>query len=396
MNPTFGRWKHERAPDLWPEIQRRLELGAEVGTATTAPRRLTPARVTGLVVATAVVGLGVWAIVQMSNLTSRHISPGREGARAIVRIDVGGPPQQIAVGEGAAWVHVGAGDGTEGLWRIDTRTLQAVRVPGLVGVEWLAAGPEGVWVGVCPEGSINLCPGGKIVRIDPISLRIIAEISTPQPFQMAGGAGYVWAQVAEDGGGMTLLKIDPRTNRVVDRFECCDGLLAVGEGAVWAATDNILTKIDPAKGESIGREGLNDPEGTRRVNACRFAVGEGSVWVSSCDGDSDVLLQVDPNTLEVTGQILFSGLPRLPLQTVGEGWVWVVEQQLTGNGRELNLMRINPRSLDLEREIDLGSDEPPEFAFFGPGPPPLFLDAGEGAVWVSDSAHGEVIRFDPR
>lgn len=301
----------------------------------------------------------------------------------ITRIEVGGPPQPIVAGQGAAWVHVGSRDGSEQLWRVDARTGEAVGVPGLIGIEWPAAGPEGVWVGVCPQGSGDLCPGGKIVRIEPVSLQALEEISSEQPFQIATADGYVWANVADEAGGMRLLKIDAATNRVVGRFACCEGVLAAGEGAVWVA------QIDPATGEPTERAGLHDPE-RDRLNACRLAAGEGAVWVTTCDGQADVLLRVDPETLKVTGRIRFDGLPRL---AVGEGWVWVVEQPVHGPGNTLTLFRIDPQTLQRYEPVELSSGKPPEFSFYGPGPAPLFLDAGEGAVWVSDFVDGEVIRI---
>jgi hypothetical protein len=394
MRPALDRWRHEPGPDLWPDIQRRLELGAEVDGATLGPRRLTPGRVTALFVAAAVAGLGVWAVVQMTNLTGREDSSGRGGELGpIARIEVGGPPQPIAVGQGAAWVHVGMEDGSEQLWRVDSQTGEAVRVPGLVGVRGLAAGREGVWVGLCTEESDGGCPGGKIVRIDPISLRVLAEIPTRVPLQIATSEGYVWADIVDDDGERKLLKIDSETNNLVGRFGCCWGLLAAGEGAVWVAQHNILARIDPVTGEVTARVGLNDQARTQPVNACRLAVGEGAVWVSTCDGGSDLLLRIDPATLEVTRRIRFEGLPRL---AVGEGWLWVAEQRLDGNGYALTLFRYDPRTLDRERTIDLSSEEPPQFSIIGPGSPPLFLDAGEGAVWVSDFARGEVIRIDTR
>jgi hypothetical protein len=386
---NLERWRHEPAPNLWPEIQRRLELSAEVREqAPIAGRRRTRAAAR-LGLAAAIVAAVAWGLLQVAGRfrgvsePSVTIEPG-----GITRIDVGGPPQSVAAGAGAAWVGVGVELGSTQLWRVDAETGEATRVPDLRGVQWPAAGPEGVWTGVCPDDTSGACTGGKIVRIDPATLLPLAEIPVPQPLQMETGHGYVWANIADPQA--PLLKIDPATNRVVDRLPCCHGLLSVGEGAVWMVEGSALVKIDPASGQEIARTELRDP--------CVLEAGMGAVWVATCESVTENLLyRIDPETLQTVAMIRLPGLYKM---SAGAGWLWLAGPRVdapTANGYGIKISRIDPRTNGLEEE--LVSIEPIQgrrqhFIRTGPSPPSAFIDIGDGAVWVSDFGDGQMIRIE--
>lgn len=391
MSPgNLERWRHEPAPDLWPEIQRRLELSAEVREEAPAAAWQKGIRtIVRLGLAAGVVSLLGWGMLQMAGLfrgdrlgSGVTLEPG-----GITRIDVRGPPQPLAAGAGAAWVSVGAGDGSVQLWRIDARTRQATRVPELTGVQWPAAGREGVWTGVCPDGTSDGCPGGKIVRIDPATLRLLAEIPVPQPLQIATGHGYVWANIADRQA--PLLKIDPATNRVVDRLPCCHGLLSVGEAAVWMVEGSSLVKIDPASGQEIGRTGLRDP--------CVLEAGVGAVWVATCESlTENILYRIDPETLRTVARIRIPGLYQM---SAGVGWLWLAGPSVDGPSLDasgIEVSRIDARTNGLEEELAFIEPIPgrQHHVIIGPGPPSAFIDVGEGAVWVSDFGDGQMIRLD--
>jgi len=94
----------------------------------------------------------------------------------------------------------------------------------------------------------------------------------PDPTDVAVGGGAVW--ISETDG--TLLRIDPRLDRIVASIPACRNALAVayGEGAVWVACgDDTVVRIDlatdaPGRPISVGRL----PRG--------IAAGEGAVWVT--------------------------------------------------------------------------------------------------------------------
>lgn len=387
---NLERWRHEPAPNLWPEIQRRLELSAEVReeapVAGWQGHMRTAAR---LGLAAAVVGAAAWGMLQVAG----HFRGDRSGRGVTIepdsmtRINVGGPPQPVAAGAGAAWVSVGTVDGSQQLWRIDAGTGEATQVPDLTGVQWPAAGSEGVWTGVCPDDTSGACPGGKIVRIDPATLRPLAEIPVPQPLQMETGHGYVWANIADPQA--PLLKIDPATNRVVDRLPCCHGLLSVGEGAVWMVEGSSLVKIDPASGLELARTQLRDP--------CVLEAGAGAVWVATCESVTENLLyRIDPETLRTVAMIRIPGLYKM---SAGAGWLWLAGPRVDApglDGSAIEVSRIDPRTNGLEEElvsIDPIHGRQQHFRT-GPSPPSSFIDVGDGAVWVSDFGDGQMIRIE--
>jgi DNA-binding beta-propeller fold protein YncE len=85
--------------------------------------------------------------------------------------------------------------------------------------------------------------------------------------------------VARSGpGGDVVLRIDPRTNRVVDRFPVDPPSgLAFGHGSVWAtsAGHGTLSRIDPQTGEVVAKIEV----GRRAVDVAADE-GSGAVWVA--------------------------------------------------------------------------------------------------------------------
>ena len=171
-----------------------------------------------------------------------------------------GSTTDLAVGEGAVWVGNGRGDA--GPVGSSIRPASPVSIGGddhrdrhrgsaqlcpagavdsgeyrTLGVSQLAVGAGAVW-------AIN--PDLSVSRIDADTGARIAIIPVEAGGAIAAGEG-VWAIAAE---APHVLRIDPRTNKVVQRIELeADSLtgLAVGGGSVWA-TDletGSLWRIDP-------------------------------------------------------------------------------------------------------------------------------------------------------
>ncbi|MGH2859087.1 MAG: hypothetical protein ACRDMJ_16555, partial [Solirubrobacteraceae bacterium] len=92
------------------------------------------------------------------------------------------------------------------------------------------------------DGSLWVAGHGHVTRLDPETGRVQARIQVPADTvgsaQLASGAGSVWAAYT---GPSTLLRIDPRTDRLVARIGLGGlsdgGGVAFSDGLVWVSED---------------------------------------------------------------------------------------------------------------------------------------------------------------
>jgi YVTN family beta-propeller protein len=233
--------------------------------------------------------------------------------------------------------------------------VEKIRVPA--GPAWLATGFGSVWV--------SKSESKQVLRIDPLSNRVIASIpvgSDPE-LGIGIGLGSVWVADTKDH---SITQIDPRKNRVVrviaaDIAEDPEGSIGVGEGSLWFLTNGnggdsgVLARLDPVSGKVVAHIPV-------RPKSHAVIVALGSVWVTS-SGDG-VVTRIDPSTNRVTAQIAVHPSPRF--MAAGFGSIWVLTQ---GDG---SLARIDARTNRVLATIDLGVP--------GEGGD---LSIAEGFVWVS-------------
>jgi streptogramin lyase len=192
---------------------------------------------------------------------------------------------------------------------------------------------------------------------------LIATIPTgTHPCGVVAAFGSVW--VANDGG--TLVRIDPRTNRVVKRIR-------VGAGACFMAADARALWIANYKSDLV--------RVTPRGRVHRIAVGEtpdgvlvafGRIWVTAWGAGK--LAVVDPRTLKVVRRLDIGARPAGLAARNGAVWV--------GFGRDATaIARVNPRTFRIER-IDVGVREPRGFV------------AGTKDLWIQANT-GDLLQFDP-
>jgi YVTN family beta-propeller protein len=213
----------------------------------------------------------------------------------------------------------------------------------------LLAGLAAALVGV-PAGSVR----------EPI---LSATITTgTHPCGIVSAFGSVW--VANDGG--TLVRIDPRTNRVRKRIR-------VGAGACFLAADAHALWIANYKGGLI--------RVTPRGRVKRIAVGAtpdsvlvayGRVWVTTWGAGK--LAVVDPRTLKVVRRISVGSKPAGLAARNGAVWV--------GFSRDTTaIARVSPGTYRVAR-IDVGVPEPRGFV------------AGTKDLWIQANT-GDLVQFDP-
>jgi len=195
------------------------------------------------------------------------------------------------------------------------------------------------------------------------SPHLIKTITTGHaPCGAVAAFGSVW--VANDGGA--LVRINPKTNRVVRRIRVGAGAcsLAAGRNALWIANyKRGLTRVTPR-----GRVKTID------VGATPFdvLVAYGRVWVSAWE--SGELAVVDPATLKVVRRIDVG--PRPVGLAARNGTVWV------GFGRAATaIARVNRLTFRVDR-VDIGVKAPGWFV------------AGTKDLWIQAN-DGDLVHFDP-
>ena len=135
----------------------------------------------------------------------------------------------------ALWVTSGVG---RTLTRINPNNHEVVEVidvgplPGR-----LAAADGAVWTLNRGDGSVT--------RVDPETNKAVTSISIGKDAaagEIAAGEGSVWISAP----GVPLLRIDPRTNKVAQRFTGDGGgAIMVAHGSLWIAAGAQTLRVDP-------------------------------------------------------------------------------------------------------------------------------------------------------
>jgi streptogramin lyase len=108
---------------------------------------------------------------------------------------------------------------------------------------------------------------GKLFRIDPASGAVLAAIDTPEAdnaFGIAIGREAIWVTSLEMEA---VLKVDPASDRVVQRIQVAgapEGVVELG-GTLWVMLpqDDAVVRVNPASGEEEARVRVDRP--TRMV-----------------------------------------------------------------------------------------------------------------------------------
>jgi DNA-binding beta-propeller fold protein YncE len=257
--------------------------------------------------------------------------------------------------------------------------------------------------------------------------QIAARIHVPgHPFKIASGRDFVWVLMRGRAGACsrprqpcTVLRIDPRTNRVVGRpiplpRDAWD--LAVGAGYVWVTQfDGRILRIDARTG------GIRPVSARPLYFGSVVAFGGGFVWTGNDDerDDGGSIARIDPATNRITDAPLVPARPSSPQSISFSGgalWVadhagWLVKidpatftvvarQRLrfgphgvvattqaayVADAHANRLLEADPRTAKIRRVAKLT-------------PGPIFPVFGAGSIWSSSAAEwsGETGRRDDR
>lgn len=168
----------------------------------------------------------------------------RQGIVTRIDPDTNKPVAEIHVADGAAavlfhgdalWVTSGAG---KKLTRIDPNNNEIVEV--------IDVGPEPVRLAATDGAVWILNRGdGSVTRVDTATNKAVTTINIGKDVaagEIAAGEGAVWISAP----GVPLVRIDPRTNKVAQRFSGDGGgAVLVAHGSLWLASGSQTLRVDP-------------------------------------------------------------------------------------------------------------------------------------------------------
>ena len=259
---------------------------------------------------------------------SRLVRIGLARGRRTAAVRLGGPVIAVAVGFGSVW----ALDSSSTLYRLSARTARVTR---RVQVGALTA--YNVWI----------------------------------------GGGSVW--VADDRGAR-VLRVSPRTHRVVARIAVGNGpadmVFARGRAWVMNHRDNSLFRIDLASNRATRLATVGDADGA----AERLAILGGSLWVT---GRGLPLLQVDPDTGTTDRSIEIDATGIDVVAAAGALWIPVRSAAVDPSGfptmtavRRVTTAGTVTTAATAQGRVDVHG-----------------LAAGGGRVWLADNTDGFLYRI---
>lgn len=234
---------------------------------------------------------------------------------------------------------------------------------------------------------------------------VVAKIKLAQfaqPCAAAGGGGAVWVS---EFSAPYLLKINPKTNRVVKKIGIGSGScgLAYGAGSLWIedTNSNTISRVSVAAGKRtkaipVGNQpydatfafgsawttSYSDGDVERidpakdavvkkwKISAAIGVVGAfGSVWATGLDG----VLRIDPATNAV--------LATIPV-TAGAGWTAASSDAVWVTTGESKLARVDPQTNAVVASVQLRGNL---------GDPAIL----GGKVWVPEVQQNDVAIVDP-
>ena len=211
-----------------------------VDVAKAAVSATVPVKVAGAEGRTAIAVGSLWVISSQKGVLSR-LDPDTNAPIAETYVAAGA--EAVVAGEDALWVTSGKSSTLTRVNPHNNEVIEIIKVGANPGP--LAVGEGGVWTLNRGEGSGN--GAATVSRVDPKANKVVATISVGDlgaPAEIAAGEGSVWISAP----GVPIMRIDPRTNRAVQRFTGeGGGAILVAHGSLWVAAGAQKTlRLDPA------------------------------------------------------------------------------------------------------------------------------------------------------
>jgi streptogramin lyase len=205
-------------------------------------------------------------------------------------VGVGG--RDVAIGLGAAWVAVSR---EKALFKLDQATgrrLARVALPD--SPQTVAVGWHAVWAGL---GTLEPDVPDTLVKIDPRTLRVVATYPMPEGVRgLVPTPSGLWIvhRLAP-----AVSRFDPGTGKITRRVgvgENPPGAAAYGAGAVWVTIplEDTVTRVDVKSGTKVSNGVDRRPTG--------IAARGSQIWVTSYIDHT--LRRLEPKTGRPTGPLI--------------------------------------------------------------------------------------------
>jgi YVTN family beta-propeller protein len=211
------------------------------------------------------------------------------GDGLIARVDTKGAEVTARAGVGAAAADGGIAAAAGSIWVVTDRKGVLARVdPGTnlpVAEVFLPRGPVAVVAGTDALW-VTSEDAGRLARVNPHSTEVEEIVAVgPKPGRLAVGEGGVWTLNRGDG---SVSRVDPKTNKVVATIaigpDAAAGDIAAGAGSVWVSAPGVpIVRIDPRTNLVVQRF-TGDGGGA-------VLVAHGSIWVAA---GAQVTWRLDP------------------------------------------------------------------------------------------------------
>lgn len=195
-----------------------------------------------------------------------RIDPDDAKVSARAKVAVADPAGSIAAAVGSIWVVT---DRKGIISRIDPDTNEPVAEVHIAGgASSIVFANDALWV---TSGS-----GSRVTRVNPHNNEVIETIDVgPKPSRAAAADGAVWTLNQGDG---SVTRIDASTNKVVATIavgeDAAGGEIAAGEGSVWLSAPGVpLVRIDP-RTNKVAQRFSGDGGGA-------VLVAHGSLWIAA-------------------------------------------------------------------------------------------------------------------
>jgi len=174
----------------------------------------------------------IWVVTDRKGVVTR-IDPDTN--KPVAEIHVAGGAAAVLFHGDALWVTSGAG---KNLTRINPNNNEIVEI--------IDVGPEPVRLAAADGAVWTLNRGdGSVTRVDTATNKPVTTISIGKEVadgEIAAGEGSVWISAP----GVPLVRIDPRTNKVAQRFSGDGGgAVFVAHGSLWLAAGSGTLRVDP-------------------------------------------------------------------------------------------------------------------------------------------------------
>lgn len=279
-------------------------------------------------------------------------------------------PYALAADGSTMWVISG-----RDIARIDvaTNTVRALNLGNGDDLENLVATPSAVWV---TDFDAN-----KVLKIDPVTGRIVDRIATGAAEDVLPVDGSIWVTNHHEG---SISRIDPRTDKVIGTVVVGeagpDGPQQLGQGAgsVWVGEYNTeqVIRMDPRTGAVVARIAM--PPSAAPCGP--ITATDTAVWITGCH-ETPTLARIDPTTNRVVATIQLAGYAENVLVINGAVWAPVGGDGSglgSGDGYKRELERINPATNLVDRTLPVARLTDVQLGAVAGGD--LWLPDGMGAI----------------